>query len=170
MQKSIEKNITESSFCTNDENPKRTLDINDENETFKTPNENQHTSKKKLKLNPADEHFDNILERSLAQKQVPEKQEDDEDKLYCLSLLKDIKKVPETKRLKLKIDIYNLILQNQTISPPSRYHSLMYSQQYMQSNSGYPNYGYTTSLYDTHTHKYLITNIILLGEAIIKIY
>lgn len=104
----------------------------------------QHTaSKKKLKLNPADEHFANILERSLAQKQVPEKQEEDEDKLFCLSLWKEIKKVPESKRLKLKIDIYNLILQNQTISSPSTYHS---NHQY---NIGYPNYGYTTSPYDT---------------------
>lgn len=110
LQKSIEKNITESSFCTNDENPKRALDINDENKAFKTPNEMQHTSKKKLKLNPADEHFANIQERSLAQKQVPEKQEEDEDKLFCLSLWKEIKKVPESKRLKLKIDIYIYII------------------------------------------------------------
>ncbi|KAL5237136.1 hypothetical protein ACI65C_004546 [Semiaphis heraclei] len=92
-------------------------------------------------------------ERSIAQKQVPEKQEDDEDKLFCLSLLKDIKKVPETKRLKLKIDIYNLILQNQKISPPSRYHSPMYNHQYMPSNIVYPNYDTSTS-YDTPARRY----------------
>jgi len=106
LQKTTEKNITESSFCSNDENSNTTVDENDENETFKTPNYTREKRTKKLKLNPTDEHFANLLEKSLAQKQVPEKQEDDEDKLFCLSLLKDIKKVPENKRLKLKIDIY----------------------------------------------------------------
>lgn len=158
MQKSIEKNITESSFCANDENPKRSADTNDENETFKSPNNIQYRSTKKLKLSPADEHFANLLERSIAQKEVPEKQEDDEDKLFCLSSLKDIKRVPENKRLKLKIDIYNLILQNQTISPPSRYHSPMYNQQYMPSNIGYPNYDTTTS-YDARRHHQDYTTI-----------
>lgn len=54
---------------------------------------------KKIKLNPADEHFANILEKSMAQRYVPEKKdEDDEDKLFCLSLVKEIKKVSEDKR------------------------------------------------------------------------
>ncbi|XP_060864621.1 uncharacterized protein LOC132940846 [Metopolophium dirhodum] len=153
LQKSIEKNITESSFCANDENSKRSADTNDENEAFKSPNNIQYRSTKKLKLSPADEHFANLLERSIAQKQVPEKHEDDEDKLFCLSLLKNIKKVPETKRLKLKIDIYNLILQNQIISPPSRYHSPMFNHQYMLSNIVYPNYDTTTS-YDTPARRH----------------
>jgi hypothetical protein len=34
LQKSIEKKITESSFCANDENSKRSADTNDENETL----------------------------------------------------------------------------------------------------------------------------------------
>jgi len=105
--KTIEKNIPESSFSSNDENSNTTVDENNENESFKTPIHSRDKKKtKKIKLNLADEHFANILERSLAQKQVPEKQEDDEDKLFCLSPLKDIKKVPENKRLKFKIDIY----------------------------------------------------------------
>lgn len=83
---------------------------------------------------------------------VPEKQDDDEDKLFCLSLLKDIKKVPETKRLKLKINTYNLILQNQTVSPPSRYHSPMYNHQYMPSDIVYPNYD--TTSYDTPARRH----------------
>lgn len=85
---------------------------------------------------------------------VPEKQEDDEDRLFYLSLLKDIKKVLENKCLKIKIDIYNLIiLQNQTTLPPSKHDSPMYNQQYMLSNIGYPNYD-TTTLYDPHTRRH----------------
>jgi len=59
-------------------------------------------TKNKIKLHPADEHFANILEKSMAQRYVPkQKNKDDEDKLLCLSLVKEIKKVPEYKRLKL---------------------------------------------------------------------
>ncbi|CAG9568339.1 unnamed protein product [Danaus chrysippus] len=48
------------------------------------------TSRKKQKLNPADERFANILEQSLAQKNVSHPKDDDEDKLFCLSLVKEI--------------------------------------------------------------------------------
>lgn len=57
LQKSIEKNITERSFCTNDENPKRTPDTNDENKTFKTPNEMQRTSKTIIKTKSSGQTF-----------------------------------------------------------------------------------------------------------------
>lgn len=145
LQGSVEKNTTESSFSMDDENLNSTPNSNDVDNNFKIPNEFRNKCKKKLKLHPADEHFANILEKSLAQRQVPEnKDEDDEDKLFCLSLFKEIKKVPETKRLKLKIEMYNLILQNQT-SPSDGHQSAMYDQQYRSNNFGYPNYGYNTS-------------------------
>ncbi|CAH0730593.1 unnamed protein product, partial [Brenthis ino] len=52
--------------------------------------------------------------QSLAQKNVSHpKEDDDEDKLFWLSLVKEIKKIPEYRRLQTKIAIYNLILQNQ---------------------------------------------------------
>ncbi|CAG9792966.1 unnamed protein product [Diatraea saccharalis] len=67
----------------------------------------------------------------------------DEDKLFCLSLVNEIKKIPEHKRLRAKIDIYNLIAQHQnpSHSPSCNYSSKNYwgSQHY---SSGY---GYSTS-------------------------
>lgn len=72
------------------------------------------SNKEKIKLNPADEHVANIIEKSLNNGNISEKKEEDEDKLFCMSLNKEIKKVPEAMRLKTKIEIYNLILQIQT--------------------------------------------------------
>lgn len=46
---------------------------------------------------------------------------------------KEIKRVPKNKLLKLKIDMYNLILQNQTSSSDGYQHE-MYLQQYQPSN------------------------------------
>lgn len=104
---------------------------------FKTPNH----QRKKLKLHPADEYFAKIIEKSLNQRNVAEKKEDDEDKSFCLSLVKEIKKVPEAMRLKTKIEIYNLILKNQSVSTQpqplnttdisqSNHVATSYSQQY----------------------------------------
>jgi len=157
LQGSVENNVTESSFSTDDENVKITNNsnnVNDVDDNFKSPKEDCRKNKKKIKLHPADEHFANILEKSMAQRYVPEKKdEDDEDKLFCLSLVKEIKKVPEDKRLKLKIDMYNLILQNQTSSSDGYQHA-MYRQQYRPSNFGYPNYGYNSTPHNTTTQGY----------------
>ncbi|KAL4101141.1 hypothetical protein QTP88_021161 [Uroleucon formosanum] len=81
------------------------------------------------------------------------KDEDDEDKLFCLLLVKEIKNVPENECLKLKIDVYNLILQNQT-SLSDGYQHAMYGQQYRPSNFGYPNYGYNSTPHNTTTQGY----------------
>lgn len=54
---------------------------------------------KKIKLYPTDEVFANISEKGLAQKSKPKWQED-EDKLICSSLYKEIKKVPESRLFK----------------------------------------------------------------------
>lgn len=70
---------------------------------------------KKIKLHPSDEHFANLIEKNLNRRNIVKKIEDDEDKLICLSLVKKIKKVPEAMRLKIKIEIYNIILKNQSV-------------------------------------------------------
>lgn len=91
----------------------------------------------------------------MAQGHVPEKKdEDNEDKLFCLSLVKEIKKVPENKRLKLKIDMSILILQNQTSSSDGYQRNVMYGQQYRPSNYGYPNYGSTPHNTTTQGYHY----------------
>lgn len=101
----INKNITDNSLDT-EETPAND-DLNSINNSV-SPTEN--VPRKKYKLHPADEHFANILEKSLNKKnQTEKKEEDDEDKLFCLSLVNEIKKVPNHRRLKLKIEMYNLL-------------------------------------------------------------
>lgn len=65
-----------------------------------------------------------IIEKSLNQRNVAEKKEDDEDKLFCLSLVKEIKKLPKIIRLKTKIEINNLILKNQVRLASTQSHPL----------------------------------------------
>lgn len=126
-----------------------------------SPNE-KHCAKKP-KLHPADEYFANILEKNLNKgRNVEKKVEEDEDKLFCLSLYNEMKKVPESMRLKLKIDIYNLILEKQSaegqqVGQMSNQHFNPYqstlvrnqapSSYYHQSSAshtGYTQYGYTS--------------------------
>lgn len=135
--------------------------------------DSEHFPRKKFKLNPADEHFANILERSIdaRNKNVTEKkEEDDEDKLFCLSLVKEIKKVSENRRLKLKIEMYNLLERYQSAEaqsfedinyPSTSYNSQQHPRNYPTSfsNPQYRDtmkysdrgsstqYGYTTSSY-----------------------
>lgn len=111
LQASIANKDTESSFDADNASTSSEVAEVEISSGFKSP---KSTSRKKQKLNPADERFANILEQSLAQKNVSHpKEDDDEDKLFCLSLVKEIKKIPEYRRLQTKIAIYNLILQNQ---------------------------------------------------------
>lgn len=73
-------------------------------------------------------------ERNLVLKDLATKDEiKDEDHLFCLSLVNEIKKIPEDKRLKAKIDIYNIISQYQNINSPAASSSRNYwspQQQY----------------------------------------
>ncbi|GBP79043.1 hypothetical protein EVAR_59960_1 [Eumeta japonica] len=100
-------------------------------------------------------------------KNLEKKEEDDEDKLFCLSLVKEIKKVSENRRLKLKIEMYNLLERYQSaevqpfeeINYPSTSYSLQQqprssfrSPQYRDSmrysaRESSTQYGYTTSSY-----------------------
>lgn len=110
LQASIANKDTESSFDADASTSSEVAEV-EISSGFKSP---KSTLRKKQKFNPADERFANILEQSLAQKNVSHpKEDDDEDKLFCLSLVKDIKKNPEYRRLQTKIAICNLILQNQ---------------------------------------------------------
>ncbi|XP_076047830.1 uncharacterized protein LOC143029186 isoform X2 [Oratosquilla oratoria] len=95
--------------------------------------------KKKLKLDPVDKHFADILEKSLLFRRKEEEQQDDEDRLFCLSLSKEMKKVPENRRLMAKIEIMNVIQRAQLVhNPPS------HGQQYTV-HSGYT--GHTQALH-----------------------
>ncbi|KAL4084006.1 hypothetical protein QTP88_029322 [Uroleucon formosanum] len=157
LQPTIKKNSTESNFETanvgGDENLESSTEnsieedssrVSNEEGTFKSPLQ----QRKKIKLHPADEHFANIIEKSLNHRNTIEKKEDDEDKLFCLSLYKEIKKVPDAMRLKTNIEIYNLLLKNQSIQthPQPFNHQPQYDR---------PNY--TTIPYDTLRHNQMYT-------------
>jgi len=128
LQPTIKKNSTESNFETadvgGDENLESSTENSIEEDSSRVSNEegtfkNPLQQRKNIKLHPADEHFANIIKKSLNHRNTIEKKEDDEDKLFCLSLYKEIKKVPDAMRLKTKIEIYNLLLKNQSIQTHS---------------------------------------------------
>ncbi|XP_042884795.1 uncharacterized protein LOC122261317 [Penaeus japonicus] len=82
------------------------------------------SAKKKMKLNPGDLHIANILERSLLARQI---EENDEDKLFCLSLYKEMKKVPEKIRLMTKIELLNVLHRAQTLGTPHPIQPVQYA-------------------------------------------
>lgn len=100
LHNSVKKYDTESSF-------EMSMDENDRLNNIMRPNED---SMEKNKLDSADVCFRKILDIKSKEYNLDEL---DEDKLFCLTLSREFKKVPETRRLKLKAEIYNLILFNQ---------------------------------------------------------
>ncbi|XP_075983668.1 uncharacterized protein LOC142981554 [Anticarsia gemmatalis] len=82
LQASIANKDTESSFGADNASTSSEVAEVEISSGFKSP---KSTSRKKQKLNPADERFANILEQSLAQKNVSHpKEDDDEDKLFSM--------------------------------------------------------------------------------------
>lgn len=69
---------------------------------------------KKLKLNPAEKHFTDILEGNLLERRKEEENRNYDDKLFCLSLYKELKKVPGNLRLMAKIEMLNVIQRAQS--------------------------------------------------------
>lgn len=56
------------------------------------------------------------IQRELSEKNTNQ----DQDKLFCLSLYKELKKVPENKRLAPKIELLEVIERGQTLPSPVR--------------------------------------------------
>lgn len=54
----------------------------------------------------------------------------DDDKLFCLSLYKELKKVSENRRLATKIELLQVIQNGQSLPPPVRYSTQQIQQQY----------------------------------------
>ncbi|CAH0398657.1 unnamed protein product [Chilo suppressalis] len=180
VQATIADNDTESSFDADNTSTSSEVAEVGVSSALKSP---KSTPRKELKISSADERFASILEQSIAQKNGSHpKDDDDEDKMLCLSLVKEIKKNPEYRRLQTKIGIYNLILQNQNIlqgpqhqtfenqyyrNPvPQRRNYLSQEQRnqasvedfqhYQSQQSSVPNnlahYGYTTAMGSPVTH------------------
>lgn len=79
---------------------------------------------KRFKMNPIDKQFVDILNKSIAlreQRQTEIPKEDD-DKLFCMSLYKELKKVPEHGRIRTKIQLLEVIQRAQDFYNPSHSH------------------------------------------------
>lgn len=76
--------------------------------------------KKRKALDPVDKQFVDILNKSiLLREQALSKNEEDEDKLFCLSLYKELKKVPEHGRIMTKIKLLETIQKAQNFYSPA---------------------------------------------------
>ncbi|KAG8260333.1 hypothetical protein J6590_099264 [Homalodisca vitripennis] len=108
-------------------------------------------SNKNIKLNPADKHFSDIIQKSIAMREQREvaKSNEDDDKLFCLSLYKKLKKIPEHGRIRTKIQLLETLQRAQDFySPtptnelprPAQYHLQHQNQHYLpMSNIQYEN-------------------------------
>lgn len=75
-------------------------------------------AKKKKKLNAADEEFLSIIKQNLSSGNHPpssNQMEQDDDKLFCLSLHKELIKVPEENRLQAKIELMEVLQTHQAL-------------------------------------------------------
>ena len=97
-------------------------------------------AKKKPKLNPGDMHLANILEKSLLARQAEAEQHNDEDRLFCLSLIKELKKVPENNRLMTKIELLIVVHRAQAFGAYHPIQPLHHPRLYSQSHPHYSGY------------------------------
>ena len=112
-------------------------------------------------MHPVDKQVIQLLENSLASKQKQEKQllEQDDDKLFCLSLFTEIKKFPENRRLKTKIELLNVLQKAQNVNTEECNHA-MYQQNQWNPNTlhsatnyhGVPNASFTAPPPTLSTH------------------
>uniref|UniRef100_A0A2S2PTQ5 BESS domain-containing protein n=1 Tax=Schizaphis graminum TaxID=13262 RepID=A0A2S2PTQ5_SCHGA len=121
LQLNVHENLTENPETQNLKRSFKTSDHTDKYLNYQPP-------KKKIKLHhflnhlPLHrKHFGNISKKNLKNisLNISEKKEKDKDQLFCLSLYKEMKKLPKALRLKTKIEIYNLISQKQTTTNTS---------------------------------------------------
>lgn len=89
-----------------------------EEENFAEPREiHPVTKKKKKNVNASEERLTDLLEKSIQSRDKfqQETASQDEDKLFCLSLYKELTKVPEQKRLATKIELLQVLQKAQTL-------------------------------------------------------
>lgn len=120
------------------------VDNTDNADLMPPPKDNIESTRKKQKMNAVDKQIVDMLQKSLNAKEQYEMgrlTKEDDDKLFCLSLYSELKKVPENQRLTTKIELLNVIKEAQN------YHQSLpiqtNQQQYMYSTPTYS--GYTTA-------------------------
>lgn len=95
---------------------------------------------KKFKMNPVDKQFMDIITKSIAAKEQrsAEIQKEDDDKLFCFSLYKELQKVPENGRLRTKIQILEVIQRNQEVYFPTHNQPAPHSYNSFPSRTFFP--------------------------------
>lgn len=155
LESSITNRDTESNYETS-AITNSNVNYADNEDLMPPPKEQIEGSRKKQKLNAVDKQIVDILQKSLDARQrietAPVTKEDD-DKLFCLSLYSELKKVPENRRLSTKIELLNVLqkAQNQSLQFPTN----NYQHQYMYSAPTYS--GYTTARPSTPSRQWSTT-------------
>ncbi|KAL4708521.1 hypothetical protein ACJJTC_014129 [Scirpophaga incertulas] len=155
LESSVVNKDTENNF----ETPAVTnSDLNNaENEDLiPPPKEQTEGTRKKQKINAVDKQIVDILEKSLHARQklqTAQLTNEDDDKLFCLSLYTELKKVPENRRLSTKIELLNVIQKAQNPALPQQ--TNQYQYQYAYSTPSYS--GYTTARSSTPSQQWSAT-------------
>ncbi|KAF9406398.1 hypothetical protein HW555_013220 [Spodoptera exigua] len=125
--KKTESNIQDTSENSETGNEESTVDAADE-DIMRAPNQNI----KRKKMTAADAEFLNIIKKNISsrnQQQPPVSSvtEGDDDKLFCLSLHKELLKVPEANRIAVKIELMKILQAAQQSSQSTVYSNNSYS-------------------------------------------
>ncbi|KAF9413719.1 hypothetical protein HW555_008165 [Spodoptera exigua] len=125
--KKTESNIQDTSENSETGNEESTVDAADE-DIMRPPNQNI----KRKKMTAADAEFLNIIKKNISsrnQQQPPVSSvtEGDDDKLFCLSLHKELLKVPEANRIAVKIELMEILQAAQQSSQSTVYSNNSYS-------------------------------------------
>lgn len=115
LERSTRNKITESNINTASVAAEEQEFSGDGEDVMRPP---RSQTKKKKKLNAADEEFLSIIKTNLAsgnQPQTSNQVESDDDKLFCLSLHKELVKVPEENRLQTKIELMKVLQAHQAL-------------------------------------------------------
>ncbi|KAF9405813.1 hypothetical protein HW555_013595 [Spodoptera exigua] len=110
------------------------VDNTDNTDLMPPPKDHIESTRKKQKMNAVDKQIIDILQKSVNTKQQNETErliKEDDDKLFCMSLYSELKKVPENQRLTTKIELLNVLKEaqnyHQPLPPHTNQHQYMYS-------------------------------------------
>ncbi|KAG8240624.1 hypothetical protein J6590_105149 [Homalodisca vitripennis] len=116
LENTMRNKETQSSIEEDETTVLQDVDERSDNEDLTMPQRPLSSGIKRPKMNPVDKHFSDILTKSISLREsqtLPES--DDEDKLFCLSLYKELKRVPRHVRIRTKIQLLEVIQRAQDI-------------------------------------------------------
>ncbi|KAG8264264.1 hypothetical protein J6590_014551 [Homalodisca vitripennis] len=116
LENTMRNKETQSSIEEDETTVLQDVDERSDNEDLTIPQRPLSSGIKRPKMNPVDKHFSDILTKSISLREsqtLPES--DDEDKLFCLSLYKELKREPQHVRIRTKIQLLEVIQRAQDI-------------------------------------------------------